>query len=182
MKNFGCKSFYCNTESAKPCGYFRCLPSDLQKPTCFSISRDWFEPNADHIWLHRMRVPQGLLRPQLHKLIASLFPGQMPNSRTISISLPSSNSHKLLGDSISNRISLHTNIKYLRISDLVPRAPRGFHLMVIPCPMDLLHLDGFPRQGKAFHIHPQDSSSLLPRRLDIQANRQCSKVRHLSQQ
>ncbi len=35
MKNFGCKSFYCNTESAKPCGYFRCLPSDYRNPLVF---------------------------------------------------------------------------------------------------------------------------------------------------
>ena len=29
MKHFGCKNFVYTTESAKPCGYLRCLPSDL---------------------------------------------------------------------------------------------------------------------------------------------------------
>lgn len=37
MKNSGCK-YICTTESAKPCGYLRCLPSDLDLCTICSFS------------------------------------------------------------------------------------------------------------------------------------------------
>lgn len=41
MKNSGCK-YLCTTESANPCGYLRCLPSDLDLCTVYAFSVELF--------------------------------------------------------------------------------------------------------------------------------------------